>query len=193
METTSSPAATSSRKFALFIVNTLTPAAHNNPQYRVASELCPGKRGCEWRAGELAGCGYADMLRIQLAQLMAESGIEGVKKECNWKDVCETAENGHLDVIRELLAYGIHCTSLGADMAALRGHLDVIHDLRAHDIHCTSRGVEYAAKNGHLDVIRDLRTHNIHCTSFGADWAARNGHLEVVRDLQARGIIASKK
>src|SRR5690554_298773 len=92
----SSSTSTSSSKSASFIVNILTPASHNNPQYRVASELCPGKRGIEWRAGDLARYGYAEMLCIRLAQLMAESGVEGVKKECNFRDADETAGNDDL-------------------------------------------------------------------------------------------------
>src|SRR5690554_2438984 len=101
--TTTIPA---SRKSALFIENILTPASHNNPQYRVASELCSGKRGSEIRAGDLAECGYAEMLRIRLARLMAESGVEGVKKECNSSDADLAAGKGHIDVIRDLRAHG---------------------------------------------------------------------------------------
>ena len=86
------------------------------PQYRVASELCPGKRGIEWRAGDLAMCGYAKVLRVKLVQLVAESGVEGVKKECNEMDVDWAAGNGHEEVIRDLRDHGIHCTSYGAGM-----------------------------------------------------------------------------
>src|SRR3546814_7067667 len=39
---------------AAFLVNLLNPAAHNMHHFRVGSALCPGKRGCDWRAGELA-------------------------------------------------------------------------------------------------------------------------------------------
>src|SRR5690554_2231403 len=106
MESTSSTIPPS-RKSALFIVNILILASHNNPQYRVASELCPGKRGIEWRAGDLARRGYVEMLRIRLVQLMAESGIEGVQKECNSSDADEAAKGGHLDVIRELRHHDI--------------------------------------------------------------------------------------
>src|SRR5690554_2990602 len=145
----------SGRKVALFIVNILTPASHNNPQYRVANELCPGKRGSEVRAGDLTKCGYAEMLHIRLAQLMAESVFEGVKKECDSRNANNAAGSGHLEVIRELRAHDIHCTSRGADCAACNGHLDVVRDLRAHDIHCTPHGADCAAYNGHLDVVRD--------------------------------------
>src|SRR5690554_1531519 len=147
------PPSTSSRKSALFIVNILTPSAHTNPQYRVASELCHGKRGSEVRSGDLARRGHAELLRIRLAQLMAESGVENVKNECNSNDADAAAGNGHLEVVRQLRARDIHCTSAGADAAAANGHLDVIRDLRAHDIHCTAYSANWAARNGHLDVI----------------------------------------
>src|SRR5690554_1218590 len=123
-----------SHKSAMFIVNILTPASHNNPQYRVASELCPGKRGSGIRASELVKYGYAELLRIRLAQLMAESGAEGVKKECDSMDADVAAENGHLDVVRDLRDHGVHCSHLGADWAAMNGHVEVIRDLRAHGI-----------------------------------------------------------
>src|SRR5690554_1863625 len=171
-----------SSKAALFVVNILTATAGNNPQYRVASELCPGKRGSEWRAGDLARRGYAELLRIRLAQLMAEFGIEGVKKECRSRDANEAAWSGCLEVVRELRAHGIHCTSGGADMTAAKGHLDVVRDLRANGIDCTSYGADWAAQNGHLHVVRDLRAHNIHCTSRGADLAAVYGRVEVIQD-----------
>src|SRR5690554_6649488 len=69
-----------------------------------------------------------------------------------------------------------------------KGYLDVIQDLRAHGIHCTSNGANWAAENDHLDVVRDLRVHGIRCTSRGADMAAENGHLDMVQDLRAHGI-----
>src|SRR5690554_3455973 len=185
--TTTSEATTisASRKSALFILNILTPSAHNNPQYRVASELCPGKRVSEWGAGELAKYGYTEMLRIRLAHLMAESGVEGVKKECNWNDADAAAENGHVEVIRELRAHDVHCTSDGADVAAGNGHMEMVQDLRAHGIQCTSQGAKLGAMNGHVEVIRDLRAHDIHSSPVGADLAAENGHMEVIRDLRA--------
>src|SRR5690554_3989885 len=109
METTtvlSSLPPSGSRKSALFIVNILTPASHTNPQYRVASELCPGKRGIEWRAGDLAKRGYAEMLRVKLVQLVAESGYIGVRKECDSSDADLAALNGHEEVIRDLRTHG---------------------------------------------------------------------------------------
>src|SRR5690554_6151816 len=114
MEATSSTTSVTTKtptspKSALFIVNILTPASHNNPQYRVASELCPGKRTSELRAGRLARCGYVEMLRIRLARLVAESGHEGVMVVCNSVDADEAAGHGYLEVVHELRAQGIHC------------------------------------------------------------------------------------
>src|SRR3546814_19170669 len=70
----------------------------------------------------------------------------------------------------------------------MSGNLDVMQDLRAHDIQCTSDGANRAAWSGLLAVIRDLHTHGIHCTSRGADWAATKGHLAVIQELRAQGI-----
>src|SRR3546814_8543312 len=95
---------------------------------RVGSALCPGKRGCDWRAGELARCGHASLLRIRLARLAASVDSESISAECNSEDANEAAKNGHLDVIRDLRAHGIHCTSRGADRAAENGRADVIQD-----------------------------------------------------------------
>ena len=106
---------------------------------------------------------------------------------CNHQGANLAAWYGHLDVVRDLRAYRIHCNSHGADMAAWYGRLDVVRDLRAHGVHCTVDGVMLAAEGGRLDVVRDLREHGVHCTVDGANWAARYGHLNVVRDLRAHG------
>src|SRR3546814_13888968 len=96
--------------------------------FRVGSALCPGKRGCDWRTGDLARRGHASLLRIRLSRLAASADSESISAECNSKDANEAAENGHLDVIRDLRALGIHCTSNGANWAAENGHLDVVRD-----------------------------------------------------------------
>src|SRR3546814_902934 len=116
---------------AAFLANLLNPAAHNMHHFRVGSALCPGKRGCDWRAGDLARQGHASLLRICLDRLAASADSESISAECNCFDANEAAENGHLDVVKDLRAHGIHCTSTGADEAARYGHLDVIRDLRA--------------------------------------------------------------
>src|SRR3546814_7375606 len=77
------------------------------------------------------------------------------------------------------------CNSSDANEAAGNGHVDVIRDLRAHGIHCTSDGVGWAAANGHLDVVQDLRAHGIHCTSYSADAAAGNRSEEHTSELQS--------
>src|SRR3546814_10343509 len=103
---------------AAFLANLLNPAAHNMHHFRVGSALCPGKRGCDWRIGDLAILGYASLLRIRLDRLAASADSESISAECDSFDANEAAENGHVDVIRDLRAHGIHCTSDGANRAA---------------------------------------------------------------------------
>src|SRR3546814_793925 len=145
-----------------FLANLLNPAAHNMRHFRVGSAMCPGKRGCDWRAGDLARCGRVSLLRVRLSRIVAGTGREAISvQECNSEDARNPARNGDLDVIRELRAHGIHCTASGADSAAGKGRMDVVRELRAHTIPCTSRGADWAAQNGHVAVIQDLRTHCI--------------------------------
>src|SRR3546814_284354 len=87
---------------AAFLANLLDPAAHNMHHFRVGSALCPGKRGCDLRAGDLARRGHASLLRIRLSRLAASADSESISAECNSKDANEAAENGYVDVIREI-------------------------------------------------------------------------------------------
>src|SRR3546814_843567 len=160
---------------AAFLANLLNPAAHNMHHFRVGSALCPGTRGCDWRAGDLARQGHASLLRIRLEHLAASADSESILVECNSKDADEAIRKGHLAVVRDLRAHGIRCTSEGANWAARNGHVDVIRDLRAHDIHCTANGADRAAERGGLDVIQDLRAHSIHCTAVGRSEERRGG------------------
>src|SRR3546814_9560747 len=91
----------------------LNPAAHNMHHFRVGSALCPGRRGCDWRAGDLARRGLASLLRIRLDRLVASADSEAISAECNSYDADAAAGSGHADVIREFRAHGIHCTSDG--------------------------------------------------------------------------------
>src|SRR3546814_16874102 len=93
---------------AAFLANLLNPAAHNMHHFRVGSALCPGTRGCDWRTGDLARQGHASLLRIRLDRLAASADSESISDECDSKDADETARNGHLDVVRDLRAHGIH-------------------------------------------------------------------------------------
>src|SRR3546814_6244637 len=104
---------------AAFLANLLNPAAHNMHHFRVGSALCPGTRGYDWRAGDLARQGHASLLRIRLDRLAASADSESISAECNSKDANEAAENGHLRVIRDMRAHGIHCTYQGANWAAV--------------------------------------------------------------------------
>src|SRR3546814_788600 len=114
---------------AAFLASLLNPAAHNMHHFRVGSALCPGKRGCDWRAGSLARQGHASLLRIRLDRLAASVDSESISAECNSEDANAAAANGHLDVVQELRAHGIHCTFSGADRAAMNSHVDVVRDL----------------------------------------------------------------
>lgn len=168
-----------------FIVSILDHKNHNNAAFRTGSELCSGRRGCDWKTGGLAQFGHVELLRIRLDRLKSEAIPE---EECSWKDANRAAKSGHLETVRFLRERGIHCTSEGADFAAQSGHLEVIRDLREHDVHCTSNGADGAAKNGFLDVIRHLHAHSVDCTRRGAEWAAAGGRLEIVRDLLDHGV-----
>ena len=96
---------------ALFIANLLNRETHNNAAFRTGSELCPGERASEWRAGDFARLGHAEMLRIRLDRLQAESESESISEaECNSYDADWAAMSGCLEAIQILRAHGIHCT-----------------------------------------------------------------------------------
>src|SRR3546814_777005 len=90
---------------AAFLANLLNPAAHNMHHFRVGSALCPGWRGCDWRTGELARWGHASLLHIRLGRLAASADSGTISAECNSEDADRAAENGHVDVIRDLRAH----------------------------------------------------------------------------------------
>src|SRR3546814_904919 len=71
---------------AAFLANLLNPAAPNMHHFRVGSALCPGKRGCDWRARDLARQGHASLLRIRLARHAASADSGSISAECNSKD-----------------------------------------------------------------------------------------------------------
>ena len=143
-----------------FLANLLNPASHNMQHFRVGHEMCPGFRGADWCARDLARHGHALMLHVRLESIAGESGQAAIpQQECTSYDADEAAWNGYVEVVRELRAHGVHCTSRGAVGAVINGHAEVIRELLAHDIHCTSRGANGAAKNGHVDVIRELQAH----------------------------------
>lgn len=150
------------RNKASFIVNLLNRATHNNFAFRTGSDLLPGKRAASWEPRDMTMCGHAALLRIRLAEIVAESGSNAIAKQrCDEGCVNVAAKNGDLDVIQELRAYDIHCTEEGADLAAMNGHLEVVRDLRAHGIHCTTYGANGAAAFDRLEVVEDLRAHGI--------------------------------
>src|SRR3546814_2195941 len=65
------------------------------------SALCPGKRGCDWHASDLARRGHASLLRIRLDRLAASADSGSISAECSSKDADAAAANGHLDVVRD--------------------------------------------------------------------------------------------
>src|SRR3546814_14867010 len=77
---------------AAFLANLLNPAAHNMHHFRVGSALCPGKRGCDWRAGDLARQGHASLMRIRLDRLAASANSEAISADCNSKDANVAAD-----------------------------------------------------------------------------------------------------
>jgi ankyrin repeat protein len=82
------------------------------------------------------------------------------------KQFIEASENGHVDVVRDLL-------DAGAD----------IHDMDDY-------ALRYASQNGHDDVVRELLAvgANVHvCDDYALRWASQNGHVNVVRELLAAG------
>lgn len=136
-------------------------------------------------------------------------------QECNWRDADEAARNGHVEVLKVLLAHGVRCSSQGADWAVGNGHIAVVDELWASGTICSSWGAGAAVRNGHLDmvlyleargmkwsasdpglaaahghadVVRYLLAQHAHGLSDAANPAAENGHLEVVRILREYGI-----
>src|SRR3546814_855832 len=91
---------------ATFLANLLNPAAHNMHHFRVGSALCPGRRGCDWRAGDLARRGHASLLRIRLDRIAASADSGSISAEYNFSDANWAAGKGHLDAIRDLRAHG---------------------------------------------------------------------------------------
>ena len=175
---------------AVLILGILNRETHNNAALRTGSELLPGTRGCERRAGYFAARGHVQMLRIRLARRPRSSPEpeSQLETKCFPRDADDAAANGHLEVVRLLRAHGVRCTADGANWAAANGHLEILRDLREHGIHCTSDGADLAARNGHLEVICDLRAHGIHCTERGANKAADKDQLDVSDDLWYHGI-----
>src|SRR3546814_19533250 len=78
---------------AAFLASLLNPAAHNMHHFRVGSALCPGTRGCDWRAGELARQGHASLLRIRLDRLAASVYAESILAACDSKEAKEADRN----------------------------------------------------------------------------------------------------
>ena len=113
----------------------------------------------------------------------------------------KAAENGHLEVVKLLLANNADVnvededTSTPLHAAAQHGHLEVVKlllaknaDVNAVEIY-KSTPLHYAAENGHLEVVKLLLANNAdvnavdNCTNTPLYDAAWHGHLEVVKLL----------
>ncbi|KXZ42561.1 hypothetical protein GPECTOR_135g625 [Gonium pectorale] len=120
------------------------------------------------------------------------------------------ASNGHLEVVKELLAAGADVKAADKDgesplhVAASEGHPGVVKVLLAAGADVKADGetpLQLAAFKGHLKVVKELLSAGADVKA--ADWfgrtplhaAARCGHLEVVQELLAAGadVKAAKK
>ena len=172
---------------ALFITSMLNRAMHNNAAFRTGSELCPGTRASGWRTGDFAKHGHVEMLRVRLARLQSES--ESIsEEECNSNDANEAADNGHLEVVRELRTHGIECRSWGAVRAAATVIWKCCAICSRTGSVATRGGADFAAMNGRLEMVQYLLERGVHCSVQCADWTAGYGRLEVVRDLLEHAI-----
>jgi ankyrin repeat protein len=104
----------------------------------------------------------------------------------------EASENGHIDVVRELLAAGADVHAY--DDHALRwssenGHVDVVKVLldAGANVHANNDlALRWASYSGHVDVVKVLLAAgaNLHADDDCAlRWASRNSHVDVVLAL----------
>src|SRR3546814_9649431 len=97
---------------AAFLANLLNPAAQNMYHFRVGSALCPGTRGCDLRAGDLARRGHASLLRIRLTRLAVSADSESISAECNSEDADQAARSEeHTSELQSLMriSYAVFC------------------------------------------------------------------------------------
>jgi len=121
------------------------------------------------------------------------------------------SQNGHLEVVRELLARGAAVDA--ADnrgftplyIASREGHVEVVRELLARGAAAdttNSKGftpLYTASELGHVEVVRELLAQGAAVgTATKKGWtplltASQEGHVEVVRELLARGAAADTK
>ena len=105
------------------------------------------------------------------------------------------SENGHLDVVKVLLAYGadVHANNGALWLASRGGHLAVVEVLlaRGANVHADNdRALSGASRNGHLAVVEVLLAHgaDVHADDDCALRAASaSGNAAVVQVLLAHG------
>jgi ankyrin repeat protein len=103
------------------------------------------------------------------------------------------AEEGHLDVVKELLTNDQVDVNKGYPLcgAAEEGHLEVVTELLTNDQVDVNAGHPHywAAKMGHLEVVKKLfasdkiHVNGNHCYKFLVHWAIEHGHEKMVEEL----------
>jgi hypothetical protein len=126
--------------------------------------------------------------------LMIYSGrLNQVQKndELKW-----ASENGHLEVVRLLIANGadVHAgNDFALELASKNGHLEVVRLLVSNGANVNAmndNALRLASKNGHLEVVRLLIDNGANVNArdnYALESASTYGHLEIVRLLVANG------
>ena len=98
------------------------------------------------------------------------------------------AENGHMEVLQQLYAWGIVPNSTGANFAAGNGHMEVLQQLYNWDIVPNSAGANLAAVYGHMEILHKLHEWGINANPAAAYTVAKKHDLEVLTTLHNWGI-----
>lgn len=99
--------------------------------------------------------------------------------------------SGYIDVVREFILAGVRISGDAVNYAAENGHLNIIRELRdVCNVHCSVDGACAAAGNGHLEVVKDLHAHGVHMDSRVAKAAMLKKQGHVVEYLKSHGIIS---
>jgi ankyrin repeat protein len=113
---------------------------------------------------------------VEAVRALLEAGVSANICYQNRSPVCVATDEGHADVVRELLTHG--CSADRPDMGDPMWHRQPIH---------------YAAARGHLDIVRLLLQHGIDVNSIDREnrtplhWAATLGWVPVAEYLMANG------
>ena len=130
---------------------------------------------------------------LAVVQCLRRNGIDCGKYGDGLMDA---AQNGHADVVRDLITHGIIRTIHGAFIAAIkRGNVEVVREILqtafpdyvSNEFPCEFINKAIVANNA-LEMVRLLRSYGFRWTSKAADKAAGDGKLDVIRDLRQHGI-----